>query len=115
MTNKARATVFSSAPTRVRAPVQAYSHYYWKDKLRSIVHERYKRELIQQGVREEDDDTPLIKIPLLFQTNVVAELYSAESDEFKAQLDIRRKAEKSSAADELDDTLRRQKLEKYQR
>lgn len=95
--------------------MQAYSHYYWKDRLRAIVHERYEKKLIAENDREPGDATPLPKIPWGFQTAVVTELYEAENAEFKAQLDVRRKAEKTPAVEEQDDGLRRHKMEMYQK
>lgn len=110
-----RRTVFSSAPTRVRAPLQAYSHYYWEKKIKAIVRQRWEKALIEQGEREENDTTPLPKVAWGFQTSIVKEMYEAESQEFKDQLDARRNNDKvSSVALVTDDQERRKVLEKYQ-
>jgi hypothetical protein len=107
--------VLSSAKTRVRAAPQAYSHYYWEEKIKAVALERYKKKLIEEGKRKEGDTGPLGAIPIEFRMAVAKELYEAESQEFKDQLDIRRKQDTISVLDQSDTKAHRAKLEMYQK
>jgi hypothetical protein len=107
--------VFSCTKTRVRAAPQAYSHYYWEEKIKAVALERYEQKLIEEGKHKEGDAGPLGVIPIEFRMAVAKELYEAESQEFKDQLDIRRKQDTISVLDQSDKKVRRAKLEMYQK
>lgn len=112
---KGRASLFSSAPTRTLTKKQAYSRYYYAEKIKPVVDERYRKLLIDSGERKEDDTGPLGRIPVDFRMDIVAELYAKESDEVKEAVEKRRLSDTTPAEEESDEILRLQKLQKFQR
>jgi hypothetical protein len=97
----------TAGPPKKKAALQAYVKYYWESKIKEVVIERWaptpETDLFGQIENGEDQVaweamTPMEKnIPLWFRMEVGRELYEAESEETKAEVDRRREQEKQDA------------------
>lgn len=96
----------AGAPKK-KAAVQTYVKHYWEGKIKQEVINRWaptpETDLFDEADIGEDQVawealTPMEKIiPLAFRMKIGRELYEAESDEFKAEIDRLREQEKRDA------------------
>ena len=94
----------TAGPPRKKAAVQMYVKLYWKSKIKPEVIKRWaptpETDLYDEADIGEDQVawealTPMEKdVPLWFRMEVSRELYKAESDEVKAEIDRLRDQEK---------------------
>lgn len=100
----------TAGPPKKKAALQAYVKYYWESKIKQEVIDRWaptpETDLFGEIENGEDQVsweamTPMEKnIPLWFRMNVGRELYEAESEEIKAEVNRRREQEKQVAVAE---------------
>ena len=98
-------------PPKKKAAVQTYVKLYWESKVKEEVINQWaptpETDLFDEAdIREDqaawEELTPMEKnIPLWFRMKIGRELYEAESDEIKAQVDRIREEEKETAIAEL--------------
>lgn len=97
----------TTGPPKKKAALQAYVKYYWESKIKSAVLDRWaptpETDLFGQIENGEDQVaweamTPMEKnIPLWFRMKVGRQLYDAESEEVKAEVDRLREQDKQDA------------------
>ena len=97
----------TTGPPKKKAPLQAYVKYYWESKIKQVVIDRWaptpETDLFGQIENGEDQVAweamgPMEKnIPLWFRMRVARDLYEAEPDEIKAEVDRRREEERDAA------------------
>lgn len=112
----------NSAPIRTLAPAQAYSSYYYDEKIGPEVLRLWKKRLLEKdnfeytgnGVDHEElipvDDKLTADIPIEFRMEVVRKMYNDESEEVKAEVERRRKIDGGPVEDELDEKRRQIRL-----
>ena len=98
----------TAGPPRKKAAVQMYVKKYWESKVKQEVIDKWaptpETDLFDKADIGEDQVswealTPMEKnIPLWFRMKVGRDLYEAESDEVKAEIDRLREKEKDDAA-----------------
>lgn len=97
----------TTGPPKKKAALQAYVKYYWESKIKKEVIKLWaptpETDLFGEIENGEDQVaweamTPMEKnIPLWFRMKVGRQLYEAESEEVKAEVDRRREQEKEDA------------------
>ena len=105
----------TTGPPKKKAALQAYVKYYWESKIKQVVIDWWaptpETDLFGQIENGEDQLAweamgPMEKnIPLWFRMVVAQELYDAESDEVKAEVDRRHEEEKEAATAAIPTTI----------
>ena len=97
----------TAGPPKKKAPVQTYVKHYWNSKVKQEVIDRWaptpetdlfdEADIGEDQVPWEELDPMEKDIPLWFRMKVGRELYEAESEEVKAEIDRIREQEKEDA------------------
>jgi hypothetical protein len=89
---------FGSKKPKKLPAFQVYSKLYYDEKIKDILMERWRNERHLED--EYDTENPAARPTIKFQNKVTRELYDAESQEVKENVEKHRSRERESSSDE---------------